>query len=137
MELREECAKIMRAQGHEEPTGQAKITKVYNPPAKHDIHTVGPIIYGQVTGEDRALLASCYRSCLALAKENKLTSIAFCCISTGEFHFPNREAAEIAVRTVTEFLNQHPDGSIKKVVFNVFKDLDKEFYEKLLSDENV
>lgn len=70
-------------------------------------------------------------------KENKLTSIAFCCISTGEFHFPNREAAEIAVRTVTEFLNQHPDGSIKKVVFNVFKDLDKEFYEKLLSDENV
>jgi O-acetyl-ADP-ribose deacetylase (regulator of RNase III) len=137
MELREECAKIMRAQGHEEPTGQAKITKGYNLPAKHVIHTVGPIIYGQVTGEDRALLASCYRSCLALAKENKLTSIAFCCISTGEFHFPNREAAEIAVRTVTEFLNQHPDGSIKKVVFNVFKDLDKEFYEKLLSDENV
>jgi O-acetyl-ADP-ribose deacetylase (regulator of RNase III) len=127
----------MRAQGHEEPTGQAKITKGYNLPAKHVIHTVGPIIYGQVTGEDRALLASCYRSCLALAKENKLTSIAFCCISTGEFHFPNREAAEIAVRTVTEFLNQHPDGSIKKVVFNVFKDLDKEFYEKLLSDENV
>ena len=137
MELREECAKIMRAQAHEEPTGQAKITKGYNLPAKHVIHTVGPIIYGQVTGEDRALLASCYRSCLALAKENKLTSIAFCCISTGEFHFPNREAAEIAVRTVTEFLNQHPDGSIKKVVFNVFKDLDKEFYEKLLSDENV
>ena len=137
MELREECAKIMRAQGHEEPTGQAKITKGYNLPAKHVIHTVGPIIYGQVTGEDRALLASCYRSCLALAKENKLTSIAFCCISTGEFHFPNREAAEIAVRTVTEFLNQHPDGGIKKVVFNVFKDLDKEFYEKLLSDENV
>jgi O-acetyl-ADP-ribose deacetylase (regulator of RNase III) len=127
----------MRAQGHEEPTGQAKITKGYNLPAKHVIHTVGPIIYGQVTGEDRALLASCYRSCLALAKENKLTSIAFCCISTGEFHFPNREAAEIAVRTVTEFLNQHPDGGIKKVVFNVFKDLDKEFYEKLLSDENV
>lgn len=133
LQLREECAQIMRAQGHEEPTGQAKITGGYNLPAKHVIHTVGPIIYGEVTPEDERLLASCYRSCLELAEENNLTSIAFCCISTGEFHFPNREAAEIAVRTVREFLDQHPDGSIKKVVFNVFKDLDKEFYEELLT----
>lgn len=132
MELREECAEIMRAQGHEEPTGQAKITKGYNLPAKHVIHTVGPIIYDRVTEEDREDLASCYRSCLALAEENGLKSIAFCCISTGEFHFPNREAAEIAVKTVKDFLDSHPDGSLQKVIFNVFKDYDKKIYEKLL-----
>lgn len=132
MELREECAEIMRAQGYEEPTGQAKITKGYNLPAKHVIHTVGPIIYDRVTEEDREDLASCYRSCLALAEENGLKSIAFCCISTGEFHFPNREAAEIAVKTVKDFLDSHPDGSLQKVIFNVFKDYDKEIYEKLL-----
>lgn len=132
MELREECARIMRAQGHEEATGQAKITKGYNLPAKHVLHTVGPIIYDRVKEEDRELLASCYRSCMELAEENHLNSIAFCCISTGEFHFPNREAAEIAVKTVRDFLNRHADGSLQKVVFNVFKDTDREIYKKLL-----
>ena len=94
------------------------------------LHTVGPIINGRVTKEDKELLASCYRSCLNLAAENELESVAFCCVSTGEFHFPNALAAEIAVRTVKEFLKKQT--SVKKVIFNVFKDLDKTIYEKLL-----
>lgn len=132
LQLRQECAKIMREQGHEEPTGKAKITSGYNLPAKHVIHTVGPIIYGSLTRKDEELLASCYRSCLECADKNGLTSIAFCCISTGEFHFPNERAAEIAVQTVKEYLNTN-NTSVKKVIFNVFKDLDKEIYQRLLA----
>ena len=94
------------------------------------LHTVGPIINGQVTKQDEKLLASCYRSCLELAAENGLESVAFCCISTGEFHFPNELAAEIAVRTVKAFMTRQT--SVRKVIFNVFKDLDKAIYEKLL-----
>ena len=90
----------MEKQGHEEPTGQAKLTLAYNLPCDYVLHTVGPIIYGRVTEKDRELLASCYRSCLELAQENGIRSVAFCCISTGEFHFPNDEAAKIAVDTV-------------------------------------
>ena len=130
VQLRLACAEIMAEQGHEEGTGLAKITPAYNLPSKYVIHTVGPIIYDQVTAKDRALLASCYRSCLELAKQNGLKSIAFCCISTGEFHFPNDEAAEIAVRTVKEFKEQ--TGSDMEVVFNVFKDHDAEIYRTLL-----
>ena len=130
LQLREECALIMRRQGHEEAVGQAKITGGYNLPAKHVIHTVGPIIYDNVTKEDERLLASCYRSCLQLAADQGLESIAFCCISTGEFHFPNERAAGIAVQTVMEFLKD--DKRIKTVVFNVFKDLDAEIYTRLL-----
>lgn len=131
LQLRQECAEIMRQQGHEESTGQAKITSGYNLPSKHVIHTVGPIIYGSLTRKDEELLASCYRSCLECADENGLTSIAFCCISTGEFHFPNARAAEIAVQTVKEYLNAN-NTSVKKVIFNVFKDLDKEIYQRLM-----
>lgn len=130
IELRLECAGLMKQQGHEEPTGRAKITKGYNLPCKYVIHTVGPIIYDRVRREDEELLADCYRSCLALAAEHGLTNIAFCCISTGEFHFPNRRAAEIAVQTAEAFLQK--ESSIKKVIFNVFKDMDKEIYEELL-----
>lgn len=130
LQLREECARIMQTQGHEEPTGQAKITAGYNLPARHVIHTVGPIIYGALTERDEKLLASCYLSCLKLAEENQLESIAFCCISTGEFHFPNRRAAEIAVKTVQHWLDE--TGSGMKVIFNVFKDLDLEIYSSLL-----
>ena len=130
LQLRLECARIMGQQGREEPTGRAKITKAYNLPCRYVLHTVGPIISGRVTKEDKELLASCYRSCLELAAENDLESVAFCCISTGEFHFPNDLAAEIAVRTVKEYLKKQT--SVKKVIFNVFKDLDKAIYEKLL-----
>ena len=130
VELRLACAELMELQGYPEPTGQAKLTKAYNLPAKCILHTVGPIISGRATKRDRELLASCYRSCLELAAENGLESVAFCCISTGEFHFPNELAAEIAVATVKEFLKKQT--SVKKVIFNVFKDLDKEIYEKLL-----
>lgn len=130
LQLRDECHTIMSAQGHAEPTGQAKLTKAYNLPARYILHTVGPIITGRVTGRDRALLAACYRSCLELAAEKGLESVAFCCISTGEFHFPNELAAEIAVSTVREFLTR--DTSVKKVIFNVFKDTDKAIYQRIL-----
>lgn len=122
---------IMEAQGHEEPTGQAKITSGYNLPAKCILHTVGPIVQGPLTKEHKDLLASCYRACLDLAKENGVESIAFCCLSTGVFMFPNQRAAEIAVRTVRNWLDEN--GSQMKVVFNVFKDIDLEIYDDLLN----
>ena len=130
VQLRLTCEELMEQQGHPEPTGQAKITPAFNLPCRYVLHTVGPIINGRVTQRDRVLLASCYRSCLELAAEKNLESVAFCCISTGEFHFPNQLAAEIGVQTVKEFLQQHT--SVKKVIFNVFKDMDKKIYERLL-----
>ena len=129
LQLREECAEIMRRQGHEESTGQAKITGGYNLPAKHVLHTVGPIISGPLTEEDRALLASCYRSCLRLAEEKGLKSVAFCCISTGVFRFPKEEAARIAVKTVREYLKT---GSMERIVFCVHGDENLRIYQKLL-----
>ena len=133
IQLREECNKIMLQQGHPEPTGQAKITKAYNLPCKYVIHTVGPIIPNGIPTElQREQLASCYRNIMACADENNLESVAFCCISTGEFHFPNGLAAEIAVKTVKDYLDKHPGTSIKYVIFNVFKDIDKNNYEKIL-----
>ena len=130
VELRLACAELMEQQGYPEPTGRAKITPAFNLPCKYVLHTVGPIIDGRVTKADKELLASCYRSCLELAAENGLESVAFCCISTGEFHFPNEQAAQIAVETVKEFLKRQT--IVKEVIFNVFKDLDKAIYEKLL-----
>lgn len=135
LQLRDECNALMRAQGHPEPTGRAKLTRAYNLPARYVLHTVGPIIHGRVTEQDRAELASCYRSCLELAAENGLESVAFCCISTGEFHFPNREAAGIAVETVTDFLNT--PSSVNKVIFNVFKDIDAQLYRDLLGADRA
>lgn len=130
VQLRQDCAALMAEQGHEEPTGQAKITKAYNLPCDYVLHTVGPIVSGRVTKEDERLLASCYRSCLELAEQNGVQSIAFCCISTGVFHFPNERAAEIAVETVQRYKAE--TGSKIKVVFNVFKDADREIYGRLL-----
>lgn len=129
--LRYRCYEIMRKQGHEEPTGQAKITPGYNLPSKYVIHTVGPIVNGNLTEEDCKLLKSCYLSCLKLAEENGCKSIAFCCISTGVFGFPQREAAEIAVSTVKEY--KKTTGSDIMVIFNVFKDEDLMIYRSLLN----
>lgn len=126
VELRLACAELMEKQGHEEPTGTAKLTPAYELPCGYVIHTVGPIIYGGVTQRDRELLASCYRSCLKLARENGIGSIAFPCISTGEFHFPNEEAARIAVDTVRKYRGE------VEVIFNVFKDIDLGIYRELL-----
>ena len=131
VQLRRACAELMEAQGHEEPTGLAKITPAYNLPARHVIHTVGPIAQGRPTARHRLQLAQCYRSCLDLAARSGLTSVAFCCISTGIFGFPQEEAAEIAVRTVREWLDTHEDAGIT-VVFNVFGDTDEAIYRSLL-----
>ncbi len=130
VQLRMACADLMEKQGHEEQTGTAKMTPAYNLPCKYVLHTVGPIITGQVREKDKQLLASCYRSCLELADQNGLKSIAFCCISTGEFHFPNEKAAEIAIRTVQEYKMQ--TNSQIEVIFNVFKAVDYEIYRELL-----
>lgn len=130
MQLRLECAEIIRKQGHEEETGHAKITGGYNLPCRYVLHTVGPIVSGTLTKEHEQQLASCYRSCLDLAAENNCESLAFCCISTGEFHFPNEKAAEIAVETVKQWQARHPQQL--EVIFNVFKNSDREIYEQLL-----
>lgn len=133
IQLREECNEIMLKQGRFEQTGKAKITLAYNLPCKFVIHTVGPIILNKlspVSEEDKQLLKNCYISCLELAVHNNLKSIAFCCISTGEFHFPNKLAANIAIDTVKEF--KMKNKSDIKIVFNVFKDLDFDIYDDLL-----
>ena len=129
-QLRRECARMMALQPGEEPPGRAKITNAYNLPCRYVLHTVGPIVRGAVTAEDRALLASCYRSCLELAAAHGCRSVAFCCVSTGEFRFPNEEAARIAVETVEAYQTQHPHTI--EVIFNVFKDMDREIYQRLL-----
>ena len=133
IQLRLICHDIMQRQGHEEPTGQAKITPAYNLPCKYVIHTVGPIVEGSLTKEHERLLASCYRSCLELAEQNGCESIAFCCISTGVFMFPNRRAAEIAVETVRKYYEE--TGSRMKTVFNVFKETDLRIYQSILESE--
>ena len=130
VQLRLECARIMAAQKTEEPAGRAKITRAYNLPCRHVLHTVGPIVCGNVTQQNRAELAGCYRSCLELAAADGLDSVAFCCISTGEFRFPNQEAAEIAVETVRAWQREHPDTM--QVIFNVFKEADYDIYRKIL-----
>lgn len=130
IQLRLLCDDIMNRQGHDEPTGKAKITPAFNLPSEYILHTVGPIITGRVTAQDCELLASCYRSCLELAAESGCKSIAFCCISTGEFHFPKDKAAEIAVKTVGDYLAEK--NSIDRVIFNVFEEEDHSIYRSLL-----
>lgn len=130
LSLRNKCNEMMQMQGYEEPTGQAKITPAYNLPCKYVLHTVGPIVSGRLTEKHCELLRSCYLSCLQLAEENGVKSIAFCCVSTGVFGFPQREAAEIAVNTVKEY--KKTTNSDIKVIFNVFKDEDLHIYQSLL-----
>lgn len=130
IQLRLACDELMTKQGYDEPTGKAKITPAFNLPCRYVLHTVGPIVHGQLTEQHCRQLADCYRSCMELAAGNGLKSIAFCCISTGEFHFPQKKAAEIAVQTVTEFLQT--DTQIDKVIFNVFKQEDYDIYKAIL-----
>lgn len=135
--LRAECnhkmnqKRIQYGSRYEEPTGQAMLTKGYNLPAKYVIHTVGPIVGYRLTEQLRQDLRHCYESVLKCCLDNGIRSVAFCCISTGEFHFPNEEAAKIAVETVTSALHDY-EGEFDRIIFNVFKDLDKQYYEELL-----
>lgn len=130
IQLRNYCNDLMQTQGYEEPTGQAKITPAFNLPCDYVIHTVGPIVQGKLTGKQEEQLKSCYASCLEIADKNDIESIAFCCISTGVFMFPNERAAEIAIQTVKQY-KQRTNSKIK-VIFNVFKDEDEQIYEQLL-----
>lgn len=137
MQLREECSQIMNhrrmkyGRNYEEPTGTATLTKAYNLPCDHVIHTVGPIVYGRLNDKLCQDLRNCYENVLQCCLENNIKSVAFCCISTGEFHFPNDKAAKIAWETVTAFLEKH-GGCLERVIFNVFKDSDRDIYEQLL-----
>lgn len=133
VQLRMACANIMSEQGNPEETGKAKITSAYNLPSQYVLHTVGPIINGQLTKHDQELLTSCYRSCLELADNSDVKSIAFCCISTGEFHFPNKRAAQIAIQTVKKYIYE-AQSSIH-VLFNVFKENDYDIYKELLKGD--
>ncbi len=130
VQLRLKMHELMQAQGPDEPTGQAKITPGYNLPASFILHTVGPIVQGPLRPVHKAQLRACYLACLRLAEENGCRSIAFCCLSTGVFGFPQQPAAEIAIQTVRDYLAA--GSSIQHVVFNVFKDSDREIYEALL-----
>ena len=137
VQLRAECARQMErlrskyGQGYEQPTAVPMLTDAYNLPAKRVIHIVGPIVQGRLTSSLEDDLSACYRNTLDICLENGLKSVAFCCISTGVFHFPGRRAAEIAVKTVTGWMAAHP-GAVERVIFNVFKDEDKAYYEQLL-----
>ena len=137
VQLRAECNRQMNqlriryGRDYEQPTAIPMLTDAYNLPAKKVVHIVGPIVQGILTPGLERDLADCYRNTLDMCKENELKSVAFCCISTGVFHFPNKRAAEIAVKTVTDWLNAHPE-TMERVIFNVFKDEDKEYYEQEL-----
>lgn len=131
IQLRLACDQLMKEQGYDEPTGKAKITPAYNLPCRFVLHTVGPVVSGFLTEEHCRLLADCYQSCLKLASQNHVKSIAFCCISTGEFHFPQEEAAKIAIKTVNSYLQT--DTQIERVIFNVWKQTDYDIYKKLLN----
>lgn len=130
IQLRNYCDALMQKQGQEEPTGQAKLTPAFNLPSDYVIHTVGPIVRGSLTKEQEHLLESCYTSCLRIAEEHEVKSIAFCCISTGVFMFPNERAAQLAVQTVKQYKEE--SNSKIKVIFNVFKDEDERIYKQLL-----
>ena len=137
MQLREECNRIMKHRrlrygiNYEEPTGTATLTQSYNLPCDHVIHTVGPIVYSRLNDMLCRDLQNCYENVLECCLEHDIKSVAFCCISTGEFHFPNDKAAEIAVKTVITFLEKHSD-CLERIIFNVFKDSDRNIYEKIL-----
>ena len=138
VQLRAECNRQMNqlriryGKDYEQPTAAPMLTDAYNLPAKKVIHIVGPIVQHNLTQELEKDLADCYRNTLDMCMENGLKNVAFCCISTGVFHFPNKRAAEIAVRTVTTWLSEH-DGQMERVIFNVFKDEDRKYYEELIS----
>ena len=133
IQLRLACNELMQKQGHEEGTGLCKITPAFNLPSRYVLHTVGPIIYTSVGPREKLLLANCYKNCLEAAASHGLESVAFCCISTGVFRFPQDLAAQLAVETVEGWLTDHPESTVKKVVFNVFGNKDLEIYRKLLN----
>lgn len=137
VQLRAECNRQMNqlriryGRGYTQPTAVPMLTDGYNLPAKHVIHIVGPIVQGRLDQELERELSDCYRNTLELCAEHSIKSVAFCCISTGVFHFPNRRAAELATETVKEWMEAHP-GVVEQVIFNVYKDEDREIYEELL-----
>lgn len=135
--LRDDCATIIQAQKQLEETGKAQITPGYNLPCQYVLHTVGPIVQGKVNAEHQQLLQSCYTHCLDLADQTQgIHSIAFCCISTGVFGYPQEPAAQVAINTVQKWFIDHPDATLKTVIFNTFKPEDTQLYQQLLEQEN-
>ncbi len=138
VQLRAECLERMDelrskyGDSYEQPTAVPMLTGAYNLPAKSVIHVVGPIVYGSLTEAHEVLLANCYKNILDMCCKNAIKTVAFCCISTGEFNFPGRRAAEVAVMSVSDWI-KHNDGAMEKVVFDVFKDEDRRFYEELFA----
>lgn len=137
VQLRAECnckmneMRALYGNDYEQPTGVPMLTDAYNLPSKKVIHVVGPIVRSALTPKIEKELSDCYINTLNLCAKNNLKSIAFCCISTGVFCFPPRRAAEIAVKSVTEWIKEH-EGAMERVIFNVFKDEDKKYYEELI-----
>lgn len=131
MQLRDDCAKIVAAQQSEEESGEAKLTRAYNLPATYVLHTVGPMVFHEVTERNRAELRSCYLSCLDLCEEAGLSSVVFCCVGTGVFNFPREAAAEIATGTVMGWKLRHPESKLK-VLFDTFLDADAAIYSEIL-----
>lgn len=137
IQLRAECNEKMQelkkkyGQDYEQPTAVPMLTDAYNLPSKKVIHIVGPIVYGELTKELEKELADCYEKTLDMCLENGLKSVAFCCISTGEFRFPKERAAEIAIGTTKKWVLEHPKA-MDRIIFNVFKDEDKKYYEKMI-----
>lgn len=132
VQLRLDCAAITG--GKDEPNGKVRVTKGYNLPCDYVFHTVGAKVYKKVTAQNRKDLISCYNSCLDMARRMGLNSIAFCCISTGVYGYPPAEACDVAVSTVKKWQKLY-DGDIK-IIFNVFKDADRELYERRLGFKN-
>ncbi len=131
IQLRDVCNRMMMRQGHPEATGKAKITPDQSAcTIRHPYGRARSFQMESLPGSNVPELASCYHECLQLAERNGLESIAFCCISTSVFRFPNQLAAEIAVREVKSFMNQAK--CIRHVIFNVFKDQDRDIYYRLL-----
>lgn len=131
--LRAECADVVGAQGHPEPTGSVQVTGAYHLPARHVLHTVGPVVgEGGPTATDAALLRSCYLACLEAARREGDESIAFPAISAGAFGYPPADAAAVAVAAVVEWLDAHP-GVPMHVVLVAYSAQARELYEAVLA----
>lgn len=134
-QLRQDCARLMSLEARAEASGEAKITRAFNLPSRFVLHTVGPIVQGELTAVHRRQLADSYHACLRLAHEmTNIRTIAFCGISTGVFGFPKDAAARIALQVLETWFDGYT-GPIEKVVINVFSEEDEQVYRRILEEK--